>query len=424
MEPSVSANKSDSKVITKAILGLFFAHVDINNPTAFEPTDIKPEADLLLSHKAIADNWGRLHATVFKKYSGNQHFLASMISKSFQVQPPLLKRLMKGQIHHFPISTLMSTDPVDHELFLIHFASPTTTAELRNQQFYSKRSRDEEDSAYFNQPINHQVRIDTKLHIFHSFCDSIDTILATIANFLTVAEAFVPVYEWGVSSQNPSIINFFHELASLLSDADARAPISNMARLPQFSHIYFSIFSCFQDIFASFGSIIRTTNAVDLIVLKKMDNIDHDLFRDTISVYKRSLATITDLVRLGMTSNLATAPVSFPVIFPTVKHEKVEPKKEDSVHEPTKRKPRPDIKHHKDAKGNWLIRLDRQVKFRDFKFPSQVGSFCLCFAIKDLTCKKGGECSNPHVDYSAWTHEQQDAFKANLVSNPAYKLAE
>jgi len=427
MDPSITASKADktdSTTITKAVLGLFFSRVDVNIPTTFEPCEIKTEAELLLSSKVITDHWGRLHATVVKKYADNHHFLASMISKSFQVQPPLLKRLIKGQIIHFSISTLMSTDSFDHELFLIHFASPTTPTEFQNQQFYAKRTREEEDSTYFGQPINHQVRIATKLHIFHSFCDSIDTILANIANFLTVAEGFVPVHEWGVSSLNPAIVNFFHELASLLSDADARARISNLARIPQFNHLYFSIFSCFQDIFASFGSINRTTIAVDLIVLQKPENIDKDLFRDTIATYQRSLTTITDLVRLGMTANLASAPVFFSIIFPPFKPKKYDSKKEDPK-EPVKRKPRVQVtKHQREAKGNWLLCVDRHAKFRDFHFPDKVGTFCLCFAIKNLTCKKRLDCPNPHVDYSAWTSEQQDAFKAYLTTNPAYKLAE
>jgi hypothetical protein len=385
---------------------------------------IKPEAEMLFNQKSVQSHWTRIHGQVKKKHSTNQHFLATTISIKQEVQPTVLKRMMQGLLYPYPISSLTSIDTFDHELFLTHFAPPTTASEFKNSQFFAKRTRDEADSEFFGQPIYHQVRIDTKLHYYSSFCDSIDNIFATIANFLTVAEGFVHVPEWGISSENPSILNFFHEIASLLSDADARAQITATSRLPQFRHLLFTIFGCFQDILASFGDVIRTSHAVNLIVLDKQDEIDPALFYPVIQSYKRGLSTLSNFVKLGITTNLIAEPLSFSKIFPSIKPDSVRADKDDSKELPVSKRNRKEVKHHKDAKGNWLLCLDRGFKFNTFNFPANIGRFCLCFAIKDLSCKKGNDCSLPHIDYSALSTEQKDAFKACLTTNPAFKLAE
>jgi hypothetical protein len=78
-----------------------------------------------------------------------------------------------------------------------------------------------------------------------------------------------------------------------------------------------------------------------------------------------------------------------------------------------------------DPKGDWLLHIDRTKKLGSFHFKdSNIEPFCLCFAVKEYTCKMGASCRFKHVDFSAMADTQKEAVKAYLATNNAFKLAE
>ena len=425
-----SFTKVDSSAEIRAILGLLFAHVDQDDPSKVVLGTLKPDIETLFAKKNFNAHWDRLHGHAKKKHTDeNAHFLASCLSDDFQVHPALLKRLVTGQIHHNPLANLFSKDVLRNDVFLMHFASPTTEWEQHEHLQYSRQTREEGDNELFNQPSIHRVRKDTTLHIFLSFCDNVENILATIANFMIVAGTLVVVPEWGTSAYNPSIINYFHDLANLFTKADARNRIAVLSKQPQFRHLLFSIFCCFQDILGSFGNIIRNSDLVSQVLSNpSTDDIDFSIYRNTVKEFHSSKKALELLVLRSQTSAFVSAPMSFSIIFPPKAKDETNKGKDYTIQDSNrfKRNGKDGKPYPKsESKGDWLLHIDRTKKLTTFSFADcNIGLFCLCFATKDYNCKWGSSCKNPHIDYASLADNKKEALKAYLASNNTFKLAE
>jgi hypothetical protein len=425
----LSLNKSDSNPEVRAVLGLLFAIVDQDDPSKVTLATLQPGIETLFTKKNFISHWDRNHGHAKQKHTNdNAHFLASCLSDEFQVLPSLLRRLVSGQIYPYPMANLRSKETYGSDVFLMHFASPTTSSELADHQQHSRQTREECDNDLFDQPAYHRAKKSTSLHIFLSFCDNIENILASIANFMIVAGTLVVVPEWGISSANPSIINYFHELANLFTKADARNRIASLAKQPQLQHLLFSVFCCFQDILGSFGNIIRKSDLVSqLISGSPTDDMDFSIFANTVSEFNRAKDILDLLVTRSNTSSFVSAPMSFNVLFPSKKNDEANKGKEKEEGNRPKKHNDKDRKPYSkgDPKGDWLLHVDRTKKLTTFKFQdSGIDPFCLCFAVKDYTCRYGINCKNHHLDYSTLADNKKEALKAYLATNNAFKLAE
>jgi hypothetical protein len=419
-EPESTREKREMR----AILGLLFARVDPNPPHSVQLATVKKDTDALYNTKTSAGTWTRVHGQAKRKQVDNQHFLATAINTDFYVHPALLRRFMSGQLYGQPLSNVQSLDIFTREVALLHFASPSTAGELDMMQQQIKQIQYEADSSAFDQPLAHQARKTTKLTHFHSFCTSIDAIFSAVANFLVVSDGLVEIPAWGISVHNPTIINYLHQLASLLSDSSARLRISNLALTHR--QVFVSVFACFQDVLSAFGNIITNTCIVNTLVHSPDVDIDTTVFSEVIVEFNRSVNLLTLLAKRSELPNIV--PLSYSLFCPTKKidtDERTEKGDGAGRKKLTRSAGKDDgVKHHPGAKGDWILRLDEKFRFKNFAFPEKVGQFCLCFAIQGMTCKRGNDCGFPHIDYTGLKADQKEAIKTYLDNSKAFKLAE
>ena len=137
----------------------------------------------------------------------------------------------------------MSLDEFSRDWSLLQFAPASNKSE---RDHLLQQQGIEQADLLVDQYTYHLSKKDNKMVIQGSFDGSIDAILGTVTNFL-VAKSVVPVPEWGVSPNNPAIINWLITLAEILgTNLSAKHRLADLCT--RYDHLLFSIFSCFQDI--------------------------------------------------------------------------------------------------------------------------------------------------------------------------------
>jgi len=255
--------ESDFLRDTRAILGILFAKVRINQGDVIEfslarlTTDF--EAVLKMDSKVLTSTWDRVHAASRAEICRSPHYLTTAASTSFICPTVLMKCICSGSIFHKPFGQLTSMDDLKHHWALAHFAPEEKSTALTT---FKAKLQAEEDDVLFDQPLLHTTRKETNLFIQGSFDSTVDTLLSTISNFLLFAQTVVVVPEWGESSHNPSIVNYLHRLADLISSSEHKRGINSLQN--EAPHLLFANFSGFQDIIREYGRLIRETKAVNI----------------------------------------------------------------------------------------------------------------------------------------------------------------
>ena len=426
------AEESDFLRDTRAILGILFAKVRINQGDVLEfrlaTLNKEFESALKLDGKVLQTNWDRVHSASRAELRQSPHYLAAAASDQFTCPTVLMKKVCSGSIFGKPFGQLASTDDLKHYWALTHFAPEKKSTELSH---FKARIQAEEDDVLFDQNYLHSVKKETNLFIQGTFDSSVDALLSTVANFLLFARTVVDVPEWSESPHNPSIVNYMFRLADLLSTNESKRAINSLQ--VDAPHIIFAIFSGFQDIVGAYGQILRETKAVNIA-------------REAWTTSTRDLATIDAFEYIGSTikaphnsyvrfqsslkellSTRALGLFAFPAHSFFVIHPRIPAKESNTNAKDTGNEKGTDSKLKRDRngkdkdrdtmpQGNWLIGIGEST-YKDFKLPPDLtNAFCVRWAFTKITCIRT-DCKWPHIKHGDLSSAQKTALAAYIEEN-------
>ena len=128
------AEESDFLRDTRAILGILFAKVRINQGDVLEfrlaTLDKEFEKALKLDNKVLQPNWDRVHAACRAEMRRCPHYLATAASEHFTCPLVLMKKVCSGSIFGKPFGQLEHADELKHNWALTHFAPEEKSPEL------------------------------------------------------------------------------------------------------------------------------------------------------------------------------------------------------------------------------------------------------------------------------------------------------
>jgi hypothetical protein len=426
------AEESDFLRDTRAILGILFAKVRINQGDIVEfrlaTLDKEFETALKLDNKVLQPNWDRVHAACRAEMRRNPHYLATAASEHFICPLVLMKKICSGSIFGKPFGQLERVDDLKHNWALTHFAPEEKSPELTH---FKACIQAEEDDVLFEQNYLHSVKKETTLFIQGSFDSSVDALLSTIANFILFARTVVDAFEWGESPHNPSIVNYMFRLADLLSTNESkRAIIQLQVDAP---HIIFAIFSGFQDIVGAYGQILRETKAVNIARealttltydLSTMDAFDYigSPIKGPHNAYLSFQRSLKELLNTRSLGTFAFPARSFHAIHPRIQAKVHNANAKDTIEEGAIDSKLKRVRNGKDKardktpQGNWLMGLGGTTH-REFKFPPDlVNAFCIRWAFNKISCNRP-ECTWPHIGHGDLTSAQKSALAMYIEAN-------
>ena len=356
------------------------------------------------------------------------HYLSVLADQHFFVPPILVKRIAAGgTMFAKPLGLVQSMDEFSRDWGLLHFA-PASNKSERDRLSYQQGI--EQADLLVDQHTYHLTKKDTKMVIQGSFDGSLDAILGTVANFIVFARTVVNVPEWGVSPNNPALINWLITLCDIIgTNPTSKQRLGDLCQ--RHNHLLHSIFSCFQDIFGAFGRImlesdiiqststILASNPVGFTLATSYTN----LYLHPLEVFKRSSTRLSNLVNDQLLGDFIGPLGSYTIVHPPPPPPKQVSKPEDSAKPSStqagSRRGRPTFASSATSSanppstsstGDWLFTTSAD-KFRDFKIPPGVPNFCMKFVFRGRTCV------NPNCPYRHMGKDQLTPGEKQLLDN-------
>ena len=240
-----------------------------------------------------------------------------------------------------------------------------------------------------------------KIPVSKNIDTCVDDILIAIANFIAFSQIMVDC-SWSISPDNPTIINWLLELASMVSDPETLGRLDRAAK--EKPYIYHSVFLYFQDLFAKFGFVIGSTNAVKMLLDGK--DVDPSSYKTALIFFLTAKDSIADFSKgANIQGYLSSETPSFHEFGSGTRVKAVKVRDFASgiirVKAKVPIKPHFEIIHKNHKREEWLTVKpghDRSV-VQEFDFPAGVRNFCLLLAFQGLNCNSGKDCWFEHLRY-------------------------
>ena len=313
----------------------------------------------------------------------------------------------------------LSLDEFSRDWSLLHFAPASN--KLERDRLLHQQGIEQAD-LLVDQHTYHLSKKDTKMVIQGSFDGSIDAILGTVANFVVFSKSVVAVPEWGVSPNNPAIVNWLITLADILgTNLSAKHRLVDLCT--RHDHLLFSIFSCFQDILGAFGKIMLETDLVKTAdsIIQGASNLQlppsyNKVFDYPYETFVRSRTRLTNLVNDQLLGDFIGPLGSYRIVHPLPQPAKQPAKADDTTKTsaqsgPRRGRPTPATSstaasntHSAPGIGDWILTTNGSLK--DFRIPPGVPNFCMRFAFRGRTCTNS-HCQYRHMGKDQFTPDEK-----------------
>lgn len=437
IDPAPKRPRTDSEPLTestftrrsRAVFGSLYAtNQPIHHELSYTLTKVKDSFINVSDAPPILfpGDWRAAQHIAKAEARSDTHYLSVLADQHFFVPPILVKKIAAGgTMFAKTLGMVMSLDEFSRDWSLLHFAPASNKFErdrLLQQQGIEQADLLVDQHAY------HLSKKDTKMVIQGSFDGSIDAILGTVANFIVFSKSVVAVPEWGVSPNNPAIINWLITLADILG--------TNLAakhRLADFctrhDHLLFSIFSCFQDILGAFGKIMLETDLVKTAdyVIQGTSTLQlppsyNKVFDYPYETFLRSRTRLTNLVNDQLLGDFIGPLGSYRIVHPLPPPVK-QPLKVDDHPKPSTQAGQRRGRHPPNSVsttapttqnapgiGDWILTTSNAT-LKDFRIPPGVPNFCMKFAFRGRTC------TNPHCPYRHMGKDQFTPDEKQVLDN-------
>jgi hypothetical protein len=453
--PTHKKPKKDNTAIYQAILQVMFAIRDENDEgeKVYKLPKLTANCLELLAQSdthSFSTTWRFMHNRSKHQVSESSEALASRASTHFLASVQLVKKFLSGVMYSLPLGRLNNINVWKNDWSLAHFSTPVDNSDYKS--FHQQYQDEANSDLQYSVDSVHATKKNFNLFFQNHFDESIETILQCVANFILFASTLVHIPSpWTISSQNPQLINILLRLSEELVKEDTKTALAECSKT--YPHVYFTVFSYFQDILSAVGHQLQIGDAIG--IAKSIDDpnttfLSADLYKEVENQAFYSREKLSNL--LNDLTLPAKPPASYdkihpPLAAPTTKSNPVDTTSFPNTNQSRNKKydnqntgnttnantiaqavvralasgkggsTLPDgvkNKNPPDGKGDWLEISSGTKPNEFFEGKPRELAFCLHHALKGFKCNMPRPCKYKHVAYCDFTNEQKALFDAHL----------